>query len=381
MIFLFSLLGCSADKVNDTAEEQSIEPAQEPAQEVEEEFLPESQPATEEECTLSLTDTDVHVPSWTNYRFELVGGSGNHTYTITSNQSGGMIHPTTGAYIAGGAENTVDTIVLDDPDCQGQSVEATVSVWTPFMVAPDNALIPPGTSMSIYTEGGSGQVSCSIITDQSQAQLDGCDYTAGETTGDDIILVQDLNTLESEEVLIRVDLDASISLPVTHWAIPVESPLDLPIEGGSGFYDLTLVSGDANVSETEVTLLSESIAHIDIQDRYADLSMSIQIDPLPKRSPSSLTIFGGDPKEGKILRVGDVTGDGLADAIVTDPDADYAVYHAGAAYVFADNNGSFEVVQVLSGETQNEGFGVGATTGDFNDDGMLDLRVSGAQAA
>lgn len=73
-----------------------------------------------------LTPTSSSITIMASLTFTGLGGYGTYTYSIQTNNSGGSINSSTGAYTAGGSGSVIDTILVVDQ--QGNSATAMVNV-------------------------------------------------------------------------------------------------------------------------------------------------------------------------------------------------------------------------------------------------------------
>ena len=86
---------------------------------------------------------------------------------------------TTGTYGAPGEIGSVDTVVLTDTQCGGES-RVDVTVLEGLSLLPISAEILPETAFDLEVHGGIGATTCALIADGSGATLDAaCSYAAG----------------------------------------------------------------------------------------------------------------------------------------------------------------------------------------------------------
>lgn len=84
----------------------------------------------------------------------------------------------------------------------------------------------------------------------------------------------------------------------------------------------------------------------------------------------------GAERFGSSITVGDINGDGARDLIVAASNYTNPETNEGAVYVFQNNSGTFEQVQLLEGDVANGGYGFSIHSGfDLNGDSIDDLLI------
>lgn len=126
--------------------------------------------------------------------FTCGGGSGaGFVYSLSINNSGGSINPSTGLYTAGPTASVTDTVQVADSD--GDSAVTTVVVGPGVSISPANLTVPPKYPLTLSASGGSsvGWV-WSLVTNNSGATINPSTgaYVAGGTPSvTDIVHVSD----------------------------------------------------------------------------------------------------------------------------------------------------------------------------------------------
>ncbi|HEY4183670.1 MAG TPA: MYXO-CTERM sorting domain-containing protein [Polyangia bacterium] len=121
------------------------------------------------------------------------GGTAPYTFTLTGNQSGGMINGATGAYVAGTAGGTTDTVtVTDSSSITGM---ATIMVGPGVSVTPTATTVAPRGAQTFVASGGSGTgYTFALSTNNSGGTINGSTgaYTAGTTASvSDVVTATD----------------------------------------------------------------------------------------------------------------------------------------------------------------------------------------------
>jgi MYXO-CTERM domain-containing protein len=92
------------------------------------------------------------VPPRGSVSFVASNGAG-YTFSIETNASGGTVHPTTGAYVAGATGSVVDKVRVTE--LQGGTATATVTVGPGVSLAPTSASLLARQSVTFTATGGS----------------------------------------------------------------------------------------------------------------------------------------------------------------------------------------------------------------------------------
>ncbi|MFZ5440271.1 MAG: kelch repeat-containing protein [Myxococcota bacterium] len=164
--------------------------------------------------------------------FSASGGSGTgFTWSFATNNSGGTLNATTGAYTAGATPSVQDTVRVTDS--LGNTATATVSVGAGVSLTPASASVPPLGSRTFTASGGSGTgYTWSLSTNASGgAVTQSGGYTAGATEGVDVVQVVDSlgNTATAS-------VNVTGALGITPGAVPVapRGSVTFTASGGSG---------------------------------------------------------------------------------------------------------------------------------------------------
>jgi MYXO-CTERM domain-containing protein len=136
----------------------------------------------------------VSVPPRGSTPIAVTGGVGPYHYTVTTNGSGGMVNPTTGAYMAGPTGGTTDVVTVTDAN--GTTVTVTVTVGPGVSIGPSDPSVAPGGAITLTATGGSGSgYSWKIVDSAGGGAIDPTTgvYTAPRTpgAGKDVIEVTD----------------------------------------------------------------------------------------------------------------------------------------------------------------------------------------------
>jgi hypothetical protein len=333
--------------------------------------------------TLTITPDVVVAEGGQEVVFSGAGGSGNYTFTLIGDAAGALEG---GTYTAPDVPAN-DRISMMDLGCPGSAL-ADVAVVPRLEVAPASAIVPPETPVSLQITGGSGDVVCALTAAGSGATLNGCDYVAGETAGQDLVHVEDLVTGAVRAVPIEVVDGDGLVVTGDAWAWPVDSAFAPEITGGSGDY---VVSGGVpfvTVDPVDPLLLHGTEAGpttVTVSDLLIpSLEVEVPVRILEPRVPDA-TVDGRGEGEGRLV-VADLDGDGHEDLIVGLPQTSvdgsrggWVAVHRGLPEGGVDATPAF----TLAGDVADEGVGSGLAVVDVDGDSWLDLIVGapGARAS
>jgi hypothetical protein len=167
--------------------------------------------------------------------FAAAGGSGvGFAFALTSNGSGGVVDPASGAYTAGSLGGVSD--VLTVTDSLGNSAISTITVGPGIQVGPPSATLAPLGQQSFAVSGGSGAgYSFTLSTNASGGSINAATgaYVAGAAGNvTDVITTTDSfgNT-----ATVLVTITAALQ-PVATQTLPPRGSATLAVTGGAGSY-------------------------------------------------------------------------------------------------------------------------------------------------
>jgi hypothetical protein len=105
-------------------------------------------------AALVISPTTSTVPPGGGQTFAASGGGGTYTYSIHTNNSGGSINSSTGAYTAGHTGGVTDVVRVTDQN--NASADATVTVTVGLTITPTSLECNAGSSHVFAAAGGSG---------------------------------------------------------------------------------------------------------------------------------------------------------------------------------------------------------------------------------
>ena len=305
------------------------------------------------------------------------GGTGQRLWTIESNASGAVINPENGGYVAGSVSGAVDVVLLTDAGCEGEA-RVSIEVVGPLEVAPGDARVQPGQSILYDVAGGSGSTQCSFFNNSSGGSLDAaCRYTAGSVEGIDRVLFQDTATGElvyrkievSEAAIFGIDGQGALFLPSGAWMEPA-------VHAGSAVVDITVESGPFRAEDGRLWAEAPGEGVVSFTDRYTGDTVRVPVAALTPRTPV-LPRDGERAGGGDWHRLGDVNGDGYMDAAFAWIEPSIDAWYGGMVAVYAGSADGLDQtpVMVFSGQTPEETLGRGITSGDVDNDGLVDLLI------
>lgn len=329
---------------------------------------------------LAIEPATVFVAAFDGVEFTASGGTGRWRFDFVEAPSGGILNPLSGAYIGGPTLGVTDTIRLTDAGCIG-AVEAVAHVVDPLELRPSAAEVGVGVAFDFDTLGGSGETEFELIASASGGALDADGrYVAGDTPGEDRVMVRDPLTGLTAEAVLTVIEDPQLRLDPPRLFMGTGSGLSFETIGGSGHLDLepddagAVVALDADAKH--IAAVAPGRARITARDRYTGVARSLIVDVADPLTPALRR--AGRALFGVVLEApGDLNGDGFADAVVAHPGAHLDGFTRGAVAVYHGGPDGLEPapVQVFGGPARDDQFGRGMAVGDLDGDGRPDLLV------
>jgi hypothetical protein len=288
----------------------------------------------------------------------------------------------TGLFTAATSPGPLEVVVTDS-GCIGEVVVA-IDVVPALTVSPLQATVPPGSTVQIVVDGGSGAYTCTLL-DPTLGTLAGCAFTAGSSAGGVAVEVTDDATGALETVSFVIDAAAALTTRATSgWMAPVGSPVDLEIDGGSGEWQLApgspgwlTVVPDPLTGEARLQATTLGAAAITVEDAHVPgLSVTRAFQALEPRSPP--THASGVNNENPRVIEQDLDGDGLPELIVGEKDASVGADRGGVVHVYPGTATGPDITSptwTLVGEDDLGQLGAGIALGDLDGDGVQDLVV------
>ncbi len=312
------------------------------------------------------------------------GGTGAYRWSLAENGSGGAIDARTGVYVAGepdpGPDPTQDEISLEDEGCAGRTT-VRITVTPAVRILPEHVRVEPGQSLNFLGEGGSGDYTFELAANTSGGSVtSGGRYTAGSSLGLDRVRMVDRTFGASAEAVVEVVTDASLSADPSTWVVPVGSVVDVPVEGGSGTYDVRIEGSFTHVGGTSLQATSAGTTEAVFTDRYTMRTLTVRLIAVPPHEASRS--LDGDRAATHRVRAGDADQDGDLDALVAMGRFHGEHYESGAVLIYENTGGALapEPARILLGSSRLEYFGSDAWIADITNDGLDDLII-GARGA
>lgn len=304
------------------------------------------------------------------------GGSGAWRFELAENQSGGLINPNTGAYLAGEQSGTVDRVVLTDAQCEGEAT-LEIGVVEGMNVKPRSPIVQRGDQLQIEVEGGSGTSTLRLIHSESGgAVLGDLSYATGAQLGTDLLEVLDVHTGERVSITINVRSSAPIRISPALTAFPIGSYAQLNPQGGSGHYDLNVMppliaDGLTLTAEVPTSQRVAVVDHFTGRSTFVEIQAveSVRADVPPQNDHFLSTIMIADH---------DLDGDGIRDAVIGQAQADVMGLNSGGIFVFLSGDAENTLYpsspsQVFSSRARRAEVGRSFILVDLTGDGRVDL--------
>jgi len=183
-------------------------------------------------ATLALSPQSPSTPPSGSIAFSASGGTPPYTFSLSTNGSGGTIGASTGAYTAGTAGGTSDTVLVKDS--AGATASTTVTVTAGLAVVPANPSVWPRDSVAFQAEGGVSPYTWALATNASGGSISATtgEYTAGATAGvTDVVKVTDG---AGSTATTNVKVGAGVTITPASPTVSVGTSIDFLAQGGNG---------------------------------------------------------------------------------------------------------------------------------------------------
>jgi hypothetical protein len=333
---------------------------------------------TDERCSETITveveivdfmevlPSQPHVPRGQMLRFEIVGGSGEYTFSWINNRSGGEL-AADGTYYAGDVLGEDQIQVVDLRTEEVYEVRANVVTRIIVTVEPSMAWIPIGSKQSFQVNGGSGEYEFEWVAQRPSDTAPSLEVTSDQVTIDAIASGEGVLIARDRFLGIETSSPVQLLRSLQHEGIRSgkdhreSNLLAWPDQDGDGIDELIFATGEPDV---------DSAAEAGAVYIYSSATQEVI------QRISSAERFA---RFGRQIAVGDWTGDGVSDLVVSAYLADRgATGDVGAAYLYeglGDGTVNPEPRYKLLGSRGSAQGGTGLALCDFNGDGWRDLAV------
>ncbi|MFT4621722.1 MAG: hypothetical protein ACI8PZ_000374 [Myxococcota bacterium] len=309
------------------------------------------------------------------------GGSGQVLFTLDAPELG-TVNADSGAFVAADAIGETAEFTATDRVC-GDTAQADVRIVGPLDVVPLSARLAPDDALTFDVSAGSGEWSCALASSQSGAALDdACRYVSGRFPGRDVVRFSDDQTGAFVDVDVDVDESAVFTVPGHAGVfVPRGSRWVPQPTAGSGVLRLEVMSGPLRVDGDGIAADEDGPGRVRLTDAHAELSLEVPVRgvaPLLTRAPRDGERTGG----GHVLPLGDVDGDGFADAALAFVEPSVDRHFGGIVAIYAGTVDGLapEPVQVFAGTTSLQTLGRAVATADIDGDGRQDLLIGADRA-
>ena len=330
---------------------------------------------------LSITPAEQDVVPFGTVSFSVSGGTGEYRFELTRDGSGATVNQTSGIYVSGDLIDAQDQILVTDNGCPG-GVSAIVRVLSRIEVAPRDVEMVPGTGFSFDISGGSGEYTCSFASDISGGSISSgsstCSYTAGASSGVDIVRVRDIRTGDYVDANLVVSPEATLTIAgAGHIFVPEGHTFNPTPYGGSGHLAPAVLSGPFSISDGLLVADGSGRGTVRFTDRYTAMSVDVPVTSVAPRVPD-IARDGERSSEGVIHSGDDLDGDGYPDAVLGFIELSVGAHYSGAVMVYAGSpSGGLDSApaQIFAGSSRFETLGSDIEIADVNGDGELDLLI------
>lgn len=197
--------------------------------------------------TLSISPSSLTTAPEGTQTFAGVGGSGHYSYSLATNNSGGAINSSSGAYNAGHVGDVSDVVRVTDTVTL-QHADATVTVTTVLSISPSSATKAPLGTQTFTGVAGGGTYAYTMQSAPSGGSVGVSSgiYTAGSTGSvTDVVRVTDID-LEHADANVTVTAALAIS-PSSLSTTPAGSQ-SFTATGGAGSNVFSLLTNNSGGS-------------------------------------------------------------------------------------------------------------------------------------
>ncbi|WP_408888061.1 VCBS repeat-containing protein [Myxococcus faecalis] len=283
---------------------------------------------------------------------------GTATYSLKQNRSGATLTPE-GRYTAGANEGLDLVSVRDSQTGDEVELQYTVSRTARLAGAPAYLAVPSGSSVPLFTRGGSDRVVWSKVSGPGTLAAGRIGFLAGDT-GAALLEASDPFTGDKASVTVVV-LDELTRPGLAHGRLTDAATMVTADFDGDGVLDLAVGQRESDLGRPTGGAV------------FIYKGGNGGLDPQP------LWVLTGDTDTaqfGDALAAGDLDGDGRAELVVSSPGADVAVSNAGAVYLYTFKGGAPAPLRLqLAGLLRDAAFGAGMAVADMDGDGKVDLVV------
>ncbi|WP_225408762.1 FG-GAP-like repeat-containing protein [Stigmatella hybrida] len=331
---------------------------------------------------LSLTVSPVQVRVSQPVSLTARGGSGAYRFRAEPGGSGGQV--VGGTFVAGPTPAT-DTLVVEDARCSGRAegaqvgdARATVEVLAAFDVSPGRAMVRPGTSFQVRTEGMIGTAEFTLVSSQAGSTLSATGlYKAGTGQGIDQLRVRDSQMGNVALLEFEVNKDAKLRSSPQVLALPAGSSAKLNATGGSDRVVWTKLSGPGTVSGSRIQIdpgAREPVL-LEASDPFTGDKAQVSIRVMEELTRPSQA--HGRLTDVAAIVSADFDGDGHEDVAVGRRESDLSRPSGGAVFIYRGSASGLprEPTWVLTGLTDTASFGETLAAGDLDGDQRADLVV------
>lgn len=241
---------------------------------------------------VSIVPTSPTTPPKSSLALAAVGGSGTgFTWSLPSNNSGGSINASTGAYVAGGTPNVTDVVWVTDS--LGNTASTSVKVGNGVTIAPTSAAVPPKGAVAFSASGGTGTgFVWSLAPNVSGGTVAPTgSYQAGATAN----VVDGVHVIDSvgNAASVNVSVGGGLAINPANPSTPPRATIAFVGTGGSGVYSWSLLtngSGGSIQPSTAVYTAGAKGGSNDVVELSDDLgnsaTVSVSIGPAISITPA-----------------------------------------------------------------------------------------------
>jgi hypothetical protein len=192
---------------------------------------------------LTISPATIALTAGGSRTFSASGGASPYTFSILTNNSGGAINASTGAYTAGANGGVTDTVRV--ADSASNTGNATVTVLASLLISPATAAVNAGGSLSFSSSGGASPYTYSIVANNSGGTINASTgaYTAGTKASvtDTVRVTDSASNTGNATVTVR----AALLISPASAAVTVGGSQTFSATGGASPYTFSILTNNS----------------------------------------------------------------------------------------------------------------------------------------
>ena len=198
---------------------------------------------------LAISPSAVTLNTGGSQTFSASGGTAPYTFSIVTNNSGGTINASTGAYVAGSKGGISDVVRVTDGSTNISSASVTVQAPVAALaISPASASVSTGGSQTFSANGGKVPYTFSIVTNNSGATINSSTgaYVAGSkgSVTDTVRVADSSANTSSASVAVKAPV-ATLAISPASASVSTGGSQTFSASGGTVPYTFSIVTNNS----------------------------------------------------------------------------------------------------------------------------------------